>query len=81
MKVSREPAMAVGVIGAGMALLVSYGILSGEKATLWGTFLTVLIPIAQGWVTRRFVMPVSKIEAAGIDVETISNRAEVADGR
>jgi hypothetical protein len=81
MKVSREPAMAVGVVSAGMALLVSYGVLSGERATLWGTLLTVLLPIVQGWVTRHFVVSVSKIHAAGLSTQIISHRAKVADGR
>jgi len=79
-KVSREPAMAAGVIGAALALLVSYGVLNAERATLWGTLLTIVVPIAQAWVTRHFVMPVSKIHAAGLSTQMISHKAGVADG-
>lgn len=72
--------MAAGVIGAALALLVSYGVLNAERATLWGTLLTILIPVAQGWITRHFVMSTSKIRAAGLSVHTISHKAKVADG-
>lgn len=72
--------MAAGVIGAALALLVAYGVVGEAKATLWGTFLTMLIPVVQGWTTRHFVMPVSKIKDAGLAPETITHRAEVANG-
>jgi hypothetical protein len=80
-KISHEPAMAAGVIGAALALLVSYDVLNAERATLWGTLLTAAIPVAQALVTRRFVMPTSKIRAAGMSPKNISHRAKVADGQ
>lgn len=75
-----EPAMTAGVIAAALALLVSYGLLDTKKAALWGTLLTGILPLVQAWVTRRYVMPVSKIVDAGLNTETITHRAEVANG-
>lgn len=80
MKIANEPAAAFGIVGAVIALLVSYGVLDASRASLWSAFLVAIVPLAQGWITRRYVMPVEKIKDAGISPESITQRAEVANG-
>lgn len=79
--IRREPAMAAGIVGAATALAVSYGLLTAERASLWGTLLLAALPLLQAWWTRQRVMPVSKIEDAGLHPDTITHRAQVANGK
>lgn len=81
MKVQNEPAAALGVVGAIIALLVAYGLMDANKAPMWSALAVAVVPLVQAWVTRHLVMPVSKIRDAGLSPQQITNRAEIADGK
>lgn len=80
MDTKREPALKAGAFGSAVvAVLLAYRILNAEQALAWSTLLTmlvtVLVPLVQAWWTRRKVMPVATIEAAGLDPDAVTRAA------
>lgn len=57
--------MASAVVSALLALLVGYGILTEARATLWSALALAVLPLAQGWVTRSLVVPLSRLRGKG----------------
>jgi hypothetical protein len=78
-KFRYEPARVRAVIGAGLALLVGYGLLTSDKAGLWSGILMALlaaINFGQGESTRAQAVPLAKVEDAGLDVHDINVAAK-----
>jgi hypothetical protein len=64
-----NPANWLGLLGAALTLLVSFGInITNDQLSAITKFaeaaLLALVPIAMAWLTRRKVVPVAKVEAA-----------------
>lgn len=74
MKIRHEPAMTSAVISAVLGLLVGYGILTEARASLWSALAFAVLPLAQGWVTRSLVVPLSKLRSQG---RRVPSREEV----
>jgi hypothetical protein len=75
MDVSREPAQAVGVVAAIVALLVAYRVLDVATAEAWKALAIIAVPLLQAHVTRRFVMPTATVRKGGADPEALVARA------
>ncbi len=78
-KLRYEPARVRGAVFSVLALLVGYGILTADKAGLWGGVLVAvlaIIPIGQGESTRAQAVPLAKIEDAGLEVHEINAAAK-----
>jgi len=75
MKIKWEPAMVTGAFTAAIALLVGYGLLDLKRAGLWEALVVALLPLAQAFFTRQQVVPVQKIEDAGMSVRDINLKA------
>jgi VIT1/CCC1 family predicted Fe2+/Mn2+ transporter len=81
MNTKREPALTAGAFGtAVVAVLLAYRIINAEQALAWSTLLTMvltaLVPFAQALYTRRKVMPVDTVKAAGLDPEAVNRAAD-----
>ena len=78
-KLRYEPARVRAAIGAALALLVGYGLLTSDKAGLWSGVLMALlavIPLGQGESTRAQAVPLAKVEDAGLEVHDINVAAK-----
>lgn len=81
MKLRDEPGLVTGTaVGAILALAVYYKLLDVEGASLWGALAVFIVPPLQGWIARRFTVPLSKIEDAeehtpALNVENIDAAA------
>lgn len=78
-KLRYEPLRVRAVVGAVLALLVGYGLLTADKAGLWsGVLLALLavIPLGQGESSRAQAVPLAKIEDAGLQVHEINADAK-----
>lgn len=78
-KLKYEPARVRAVIGAALALLVGFNLLTSEKASLLSALLVALLGvlhIGQGEATRAQAVPLAKIEDAGLEVKDINVAAE-----
>jgi hypothetical protein len=55
---AREPALAVGVVfSALLAAVRTMGWLTPEQEQAWLAVALIIAPLAQAWVTRRYVSP------------------------
>jgi len=80
-RVADNPVVAGGTaVSAILALLVYYGILDVQGASLWGSLAVILLPGASSFVVRIFTMATHKIKDAGHDPEVISAKASVNRG-